>query len=250
MRFFTRLVLRSEWHIFSRTIVSCHSDVPARNFITFLQILSFRIDMRNLMRNIRLTGDSSVLRTSEWHCSTRVVSLGKRFFLPYGRQNDMRFQGRQPFVISSKAGGPTRNLLLPTRNGGDCTLAWREILLGKAFQNNIAPWRLHHWIRDSSELYPSELHQCHLERSWEISCKIYCLVWDSSLRSHYIQNDISVISNACERSLKHAEQQRSISPSTLLSKRFFTLFVLSWWEILHFANVPFRMICVSFRPKA
>ena len=127
--------------------------------------------------------------------SHEKYTFNRRFFLPYGRQNDMRFQGRQPFVISSKAGGPTRNLLLPTRNGGDCTLAWREILLGKAFQNNIAPWRLHHWIRDSSELYPSELHQCHLERSWEISCKIYCLVWDSSLRSHYIQNDISVIYN-------------------------------------------------------
>ena len=65
--------------------------------------------------------------------------LRPEIFPPYGRQNDMRFQGRQPFVISSKAGGPTRNLLLPTRNGGDCTLAWREILLGKAFQNNIAP---------------------------------------------------------------------------------------------------------------
>ena len=60
-----------------------------------------------------------------------------KFFLSYGRQNDMHFQGRQPFVIPSKAGSPTRNPLLPTRNGGDCTLAWREILQGKAFQNDI-----------------------------------------------------------------------------------------------------------------
>ena len=158
MRFFTRLVLRSEWHIFSRTIVSCHSDVPARNFITFLQILSFQIDMRNLMRNIRLTGDSSVLRTSEWHCSTRVVSLGKRFFLPYGRQNDMRFQGRQPFVIPSEAGRPTRNLCSVTIWRDSSSLAVvrmtslvisnvcershnrlvsREILWGKTFQNDM-----------------------------------------------------------------------------------------------------------------
>ena len=88
MRFFTRLVLRSEWHIFSRTIVSCHSDVPARNFITFLQILSFQIDMRNLMRNIRLTGDSSSLTVVRMTslvisnvCERYYVSLlGRRIF--------------------------------------------------------------------------------------------------------------------------------------------------------------------------
>ena len=39
-------------------------------------------------------------------------------------------------VIPSEGVSPTRNLLLPTRNGGDCTLAWREILQGKAFQND------------------------------------------------------------------------------------------------------------------
>ena len=41
-------------------------------------------------------------------------------------------------VIPSEGVSPTRNPLLPTRNGGDCTLAWREILQGKAFQNDIA----------------------------------------------------------------------------------------------------------------
>ena len=40
-------------------------------------------------------------------------------------------------VIPSEGVSPTRNLLLPTRNGGDCTLAWREILQGKAFQNDM-----------------------------------------------------------------------------------------------------------------
>ena len=40
-------------------------------------------------------------------------------------------------VIPSEGVSPTRNLLLPTRNGGDCALAWREILQGKAFQNDI-----------------------------------------------------------------------------------------------------------------
>ena len=71
--------------------------------------------------------------------SHEKYTFNRRFFLPYGRQNDMRFQGRQPFVIPSEAGRPTRNLLLPTCNGGDCTLAWREILQGKALKNDIAP---------------------------------------------------------------------------------------------------------------
>ena len=80
---------------------------------------------------------TNIVIPNRYEESHEKYTFNRRFFLPYGRQNDMRFQGRQPFVISSKAGGPTRNLLLPTRNGGDCTLAWREILQGKAFQNDM-----------------------------------------------------------------------------------------------------------------
>ena len=77
---------------------------------------------------------------------------------PCCRQNDMHFQGRQPFVIPSEAGRPTRNLHVISNaceRSLTITHSWQEILQGKAFQNDI-----------------------HLAK-------------DSSLRLRYVQNDIA-----------------------------------------------------------
>ena len=79
-----------------------------------------------------------------------LLSLGRRFFLPCGRQNDI-------LVISNVSERPHT-----------ITLAWREILQGKAFQNDIA-------LRGRN-------------------------TWQEILPPCSRQNDISVISNAGERS--------------------------------------------------
>ena len=154
MRFFTRLVLRSEWHIFSRTIVSCHSDVPARNFITFLQILSFRMDMRNLMRNRRLTGDSSSLTVVRMTCIFKGGSPLSFQARPVARRGISSFLLVTVAIVLSLGGRffkakPFRMTLMSSRT--KLRDLMQNVLLGMRFFTSLT---LH-----------SEWHFCHLQQT-------------------------------------------------------------------------------------
>ena len=96
--------------------------------------MSFRAYARNLLQQVHLAGDSSMLRTSEWRtfcekffitlrsiqndtlviprvCEESHVSVALGGIPPsYGRRNDKGGWDGLTFVISSKAVRPTRNL--------------------------------------------------------------------------------------------------------------------------------------------
>ena len=162
--------------------------------------------------------DSSSLRSSEWQ-------------LPWATSLCHSERGRQPFVIPNRDLWPSvRNLLLLTRNGGDHTLAWREMLRYRPAWHTLGGW-------DSSVLHTSEWQANVIPNVceeipgyywWEIlrgsapqndiiqqraittnerfflSTVVRMTVrlgWDSSLRLRSVQNDNRVIPSAREESL-------------------------------------------------
>ena len=114
--------------------------------------------------------DSSSLRSSEWQ-------------LPWATSLCHSERGRQPFVIPNRdLWSSVRNLLLLTRNGGDYTLAWTE-MLRYALHDIDLGW-------DSSVRCTSEWQANVIPNVCEESPAI-CLRFFISLRS--IQNDRDVI---------------------------------------------------------
>ena len=141
----------------------CHSE-RMRGISRLFVRLSFRMNMRNLLQFV-------------WDSSFRLRCI----------QNDI-------IVIPNRdLWSSVRNLHRPIRNGGDCTLAWREILQSKAFQNDIFVIS-NACVRSHNKLISWEiLHSTAFRSEWQWSLQ-------EILPPYGRQNDSRVIPSNSEES--------------------------------------------------
>ena len=141
----------------------CHSE-RMRGISRLFDRLSFRMNMRNLLQFV-------------WDSSFRSRCI----------QNDNNVIPNRDLWSS------VRNLHRPIRNGGDCTLAWREILQSKAFQNDIFVIS-NACVRSHNKLISWEiLHSTAFRSEWQWSLQ-------EILPPYGRQNDSRVIPSNSEES--------------------------------------------------